>query len=267
MTVDSLVREVVGAYLSLTDAAVPGLVQGLYLTGSVALDDFRRRRGDIDFVAVTAVPPSPAQVAALQQAHVRLAGHVRRPFFEGPYVTWDELADDPSGATPGPYAHRSRLLPAVPHGRQPATWQVLSRHGVTMRGPGAQDLTVDTSPGELVRWAREGFARYWRPWWERSSRPFTSEGLAVLGGEAVEWGVLGVSRAHQALVTGEAVSKTAAGEYGHTAFDPVWHRILDESLRIRRGGEGRSGYAGPPARRRDALAFVKMVIEDAAARA
>lgn len=259
-------REVVGAYLSLTDAAVPGLVQGLYLTGSVALDDFLRRRGDIDFVAVSAVPPSPAQTAALQQAHARLAGHVRRPFFEGPYVTWDELADDPADAAPGPYAHRGGLLPAVPHGRQPATWQVLSRHGVTMRGPNAQDLTIDTAPGELVRWARESLARYWRPWWERSSQPLTSEGLAALGAEATSWGVLGASRAHRALTTGEAVSKTAAGEYAHTAFGPAWHRVVEESLRVRRGDGGRSRYATPVGRRADALAFVDMVIEDAHAR-
>jgi Domain of unknown function (DUF4111) len=267
VTVDPLVREVVGTYLSLADAAVPGLVQGLYLTGSVALDDFLQRRGDIDFVAVSVVPPSPAQTAALQQVHARLAGRVRRPFFEGPYVTWDELAGDPAAAEPGPYAHRGGLLPAVPHGRQPATWQVLSRHGVTMRGPEAQDLTVDTAPEELVVWARDSLARYWRPWWERSTRPLTSEGLACLGGEAAAWGVLGVSRAHRAIATGEAVSKTAAGEYAHKAFDAKWHRIVDECLRVRRGGGGRSAYATPVGRRTDALAFVDMAIDDARSRA
>ncbi|GAA3722167.1 aminoglycoside adenylyltransferase domain-containing protein [Streptomyces tremellae] len=263
--VPPLVREVVRAYLSLTDAAAPGLVQGLYLTGSVALDDFVRPRGDIDFVAVSAVPPSPGETAALQRAHARLAARVRRPFFEGPYVTWDQLADDPSDAAPGPYAHRGGLLPAVGHGRQPATWQVLSRYGVTMRGPDARDLTVDTSPGELALWARDSLVRYWRPWWERGSRPLGQEGLACLGARAVAWGVLGVSRAHLALTRGEVASKTAAGEYARTAFGPAWHRIVDECLRVRRG-EGRGRYATPVGRRTDALAFVNMVIENALAR-
>ncbi|MCF3962526.1 aminoglycoside adenylyltransferase domain-containing protein [Streptomyces fuscigenes] len=266
MTVDPLVREVVGAYLTLTDAAVPGLVQGLYLTGSVALDDFLRRRGDVDFVAVSAVPASAGETAALQQVHARLAAHVRRPFFEGPYVTWDELAADPSAARPGPYAHRGGVLSGVTHGRQPATWQVLSRHGVTMRGPEARDLTVDTAPQELADWARDSLERYWRPWWERGSRPFSSEGLALLGSEAPAWGVLGISRAHRALATGEAVSKTEAGEYARKEFGPRWHRIVDEALRARRGGDGRSHYPVPPRRRADALAFVDMVIEDARSR-
>ncbi|MBP0459801.1 aminoglycoside adenylyltransferase domain-containing protein [Streptomyces montanisoli] len=263
MTLDPLVREVAGAYLTLADAAVPGLVQGLYLTGSVALGDFPRRGGDIDFVAVSAVPPSPAQTAALKQVHARLAGHVRRPFFEGPYVTWDELAGDPADAAPGPYAHRGGLLAAVPHGRQPATWQVLARHGVTLRGPHARDLTVDTSPGELVLWARESLTRYWRPWWERGSRLLTSEGLACLGAEAATWGVLGVSRAHRALATGEAVSKTAAGRYARAAFGPEHHRVLDECLRIRGGETGGRLYTNPLTRRRDVLAFVNAAIEDA----
>jgi hypothetical protein len=53
-TVHSLVSEVASTYLSAVDAALPGFVQGLYLTGSVALDDFYPAWSDIDFVAVSA---------------------------------------------------------------------------------------------------------------------------------------------------------------------------------------------------------------------
>jgi len=41
MDLPPLVREVIAAYLALVDCDAPGLVQGLYLTGSVALSDFR----------------------------------------------------------------------------------------------------------------------------------------------------------------------------------------------------------------------------------
>ncbi len=77
------------------------------------------------------------------------------------------------------------------------------------------------------------------------------------------WGVLGVSRLHYTLATGAIASKCGAGEYAREAFDPRWRHIIDECLRIRRGGPGRARYRSPFARRRAALDFVAMAIDDA----
>jgi len=65
MPVHPLVEGVVHAYLRAIDAEAPGLVEGLYLTGSVSLGDFRAHTSDIDFVAVTANSPDAAAIAAL----------------------------------------------------------------------------------------------------------------------------------------------------------------------------------------------------------
>ena len=83
------VQGVVDAYLEAVDAEVPGLVEGLYPTGSTALGEFRPGTSDIDFVAVTPNPPTAAAVAALGRAHTRLRARCPRPFFDGRYVTWD----------------------------------------------------------------------------------------------------------------------------------------------------------------------------------
>ena len=77
------------------------------------------------------------------------------------------------------------------------------------------------------------------------------------------WGVLGVSRLHCTLATGGIVSKYAAGRYASETFPTRWHRIVDESRRIRGGRHGRPLYFSPPARRRDLLDVVAMVIDDA----
>jgi hypothetical protein len=52
MTLPAEVDRVVTRYLALVDAAAPGVVEGLYLVGSVALDDFHPRASDVDFIAV-----------------------------------------------------------------------------------------------------------------------------------------------------------------------------------------------------------------------
>jgi hypothetical protein len=96
VVVHPIVCNVVGAYLDLVDAEAPGLVEGLYLVGSVALEDFRPKASDIDFIVVTAKPLTEADLAALERTHSQLATRLRRPFFDGAYVTWHDLTGDPA---------------------------------------------------------------------------------------------------------------------------------------------------------------------------
>jgi hypothetical protein len=83
--VDAAVESVVSAYLEAVDAEAPGVVEGLYLTGSAALGDFRPHSSDIDFVAVTTTRLDAPAMAALKRAHARLRN---RPYFDGLYVKW-----------------------------------------------------------------------------------------------------------------------------------------------------------------------------------
>ena len=95
------VQAVVETYLEVVDDEAPGLIEGLYLTGSAALGEFRPHTSDIDFLAVTSTEPDAAAVAALGRAHARLRQSCPRPSFDGRYVTWDDLAHDPCEARPG----------------------------------------------------------------------------------------------------------------------------------------------------------------------
>ena len=65
MRVYERVREIVDAYLEAVDDEAPGLVEGLYLTGSIALGEFRPHTSDIDFLAVTANAPTQSRVLSL----------------------------------------------------------------------------------------------------------------------------------------------------------------------------------------------------------
>ncbi len=256
-----LVQEIVAAYLALVDREAPGLVQGLYLTGSVALSDSRPGASDIDFVAVTAAGCDTAAIAALERVHGTLAARYRRPFFDGVYVTWDQLAHNPLHAAPGPHAHEHRLQ--VQTSDEPVTWHILAHHGLTMRGPRRQELDIWTDRDVLAAWTRDNLERYWRPWLQRSAHLLSRPGLVCLGSWGPAWGVLGVSRLHYTLATGAITSKDGAGVYALDAFPSRWGRIITECLRLRRGGDDRSLYGTPLTRRRAALAFMDMAIDDA----
>jgi hypothetical protein len=250
----------VDSYLTLVDEAAPGLIAGLYLIGSVALDDFRPDQSDVDFVAVTAAEPTASELAALAGVHQRLAGQHRRPHFDGAYVTWAQLAADPAGIR-GPDAHEGRLRPDAP--RDPVTWHMMARHGVAVRGPHPDELDVRNDRAGLHAWIRTNLDGYWRPWHRRASRLLSPAGLAVLGSWGPAWAVLGVSRLHYTLMTGEITSKTGAGRYAADVFDPRFRPIAEECLRLRQGDTGPSAYRTPLARRRAALDFLDMAIEDA----
>jgi len=66
-----LARRPVAEFLRLADARLPGVVQGLYLVGSIALDDFHTGVSDVDFLAVTAEPLDDAALDRLERSHRR----------------------------------------------------------------------------------------------------------------------------------------------------------------------------------------------------
>jgi len=227
-TVDRVVR----CYLATIDAEAPGLIEGFYLVSSVALGDFRPHESDVDFVAVMADRPDPAMIDALRRMHRHIQNRYPRPYFDGVYVTWEDLGRDPGLCVRAPTAHEGRLE-LGDFEPNPVTWQTLAHHEVVIRGPAPSELAVWHDPDVLAAWTTRYLHSYWRPWHRRFSHPFSVAGLKALGSWAPAWGVLGVSRLHYTLATGEITSKEGAG------------------LGTRR------------TRRDDAAAFIEMVIEDA----
>jgi hypothetical protein len=257
-----LVDDVVGHYLCSIDQEAPGIVEAVYLTGSVALGDFRPGASDIDFVAVTTDPLGPSERNALRRAHRRVSAHRRRPFFDGAYVTWRDLRADPAFAELGAEVHEARWSDSTRGSRQPVSWHELAWHGVAVRGPDRSAIEVWTDSAALVDWTRGNMASYWRPWHARASRMTSMLGIAALADWGPAWGVLGVARQRYTIATGRIISKHGAGLFARETFGSRWHRIIDECVRIRMQSAERSRYANPFERRREALEFVKMAIAE-----
>ncbi len=194
------------------------------------------------------------------QAHAQLRKQFARPVFEGIYATWEQLAADPARC-----------------GHDPVTWHTLARHGIACRGPDRADLNVWTNAGALAASTLGNLDSYWRPLLDRAARFGTRWNLTALTTYGAVWIVLGVTRLHYTLATGEIGSKENAGRYSLRTFPEEWHRVIQESLRLRRSDRASPDLAGalrglldreslyrsPFARRRDVIAFGDMVIRDA----
>jgi hypothetical protein len=206
-------------------------------------------------------------MAALAEAHARTAARFPRPHFDGPVLTWADLAAGPDGCPDVACAQGGRFTPPIGRsGVNPVTFCELSGHGIAVRGPQPAEMDLWADQDALRAYTINNLRAYWRPWW-RQKKQLNALSLAIgLSAWFPVWAVLGVSRLHHLLATGTMTSKCGAGRYAEKVFDPRWQRITAESLSLRtEGAEGRRSYRNPLARRRDALAFLDTTIDAALA--
>src|ERR1700693_5797715 len=95
------VTHVVEAYLNLLGRSRGDFLRGLYLVGSVALDDYKEGSSDIDFVALGFGCMDAARVGQLERAHVEL-GSLGGPAFDGFYVSRRVLQEVPAVGAKAP---------------------------------------------------------------------------------------------------------------------------------------------------------------------
>ena len=227
------VRQVCDTYLSLVDEAAPGLVEGLYLHGSLGFGEWYAGRSDIDFVAVTADRPGAGTTALLRDVHDRLGETFPNPSFDGFYVTWPDLAR-PTGSCPDvPCTLGGEFRGEGRFDVNPVTWHELAWHGETMRGPGLERVDVWTDLQVLRDYSHGNLTSYWQELAD-ALRRFPAEAAKP---ESVAWVVLGVPRLHHLLATDRLTSKDGAGRHAVEAFGEQWRILVAEALSYRATGE------------------------------
>lgn len=261
VNVSTSVSRVVDGYVADLLATAGDVVEGVYLTGSVAIGDYHEKWSDVDFVTVLRERPRKEALRAVADVHERVAGRTPSPRLDGWYLTWDDLAQprDPTG-TLGLRALGARLQGGRNWVPPALLWHELTEHGLHVHGPHLDDRPIAHDPDGVRAWCLQTLETTWVPWWERNARVASAAGLGSLGGWATASGVLGVARIAYTLQTGLVTSKCGGGEWASVAMDSRWHRILLESLRIRNRPDRRSLYRTPLGRRRDALAFIDDVL-------
>lgn len=244
-----------GHLIHLLERNTGDLIQGLHLIGSIADGDFRPGRSDLDLVAVLSRELTDDDAEALVVVHRSYRTDPTLPSLDGVWLTADELRAGPDAVADGPTSQQGDFVVAARGNRNPVTWFSLPNAVALIGELDRAALWQDRE--RLVSWVRENADSYWRRWLANVSG-ISPSGFAMLGRAMPMWGVLGISRLHYTKATGQIASKSAAGEWALTAFDPHWRPIIEEALAYREGKPSR--YGNPLARRRDALAFVEMAI-------
>jgi hypothetical protein len=248
------VADVVTRYLALVDERLPGTVDGLYLGGSLALDDYHLGQSDIDFVAVTREPLDAAALDELAAIHAELRPRLH---FDGIYVTYDELTGDPAAAR-APAVHEGRLARSGGFEANPVVWHTLAHRAIPVRGPDPGRLAVWSDPEALRRWCAGNLTGYWAGLVDRW-RAATPVRELVVHHYGLPWLVLGVARLQYTIATGEITSKAGAGRWALDHCEARRRPVLSTCLALREG-ESVELYDDPGTVWDDGLAFAEDVI-------
>lgn len=250
-------------YLREVDRALPGLVTGLYLHGSICWGEFYPE-SDVDFVAVLDHRPRPDETRALELVQAAMVAEGSSRPFDGFHCVASDLTKPAAECPPLPVFFKGKF---EEHGRldvNPVTWHELAERGITLRGPDPVDLGVHTDAAELRAFTQRNLDTFWRERSEELNQSTDEE----IGTEdwGVRWCVIGVARLHHLLTTGELTSKSGAGRYAIERLPGEWHRITNEALRLRENPESASLYSSPQDRGKDTRNFVAWTITDGLAR-
>jgi hypothetical protein len=271
--ISATIDQTVDRYLALVDHLLPGVVSGFYLVGSVALGAYRPSRSDIDFVAVVSDEVDghhfrrlrTAQVGiglwtvtkAVRQGRPPLTGTLNGVFVRQGNIDKPVTEIVPAASQVGERFYVGRGGSDV----SPVAWKVLAERGIPARGAHPESLRLTTQPHLLRSWTAGNLESYWRPW-AATLAGHPTRRFALRPRWSTAQGVLGVSRLHYTITTGEVASKEVAGQYALARFTRQWQPLITEALAYWRGGPDRLGMS---AVRRAILTadFVNHVIEDA----
>lgn len=227
------VDEIVAHFVAEITRIEPAFVDGVYLTGSLPLNDFYANKSDVDFLVLCKKLPDKGTATQLKRIHKAIQKRHSKPALSGTYLSSERSTiDKPQNIKTLSY-HEGTLR----YGNFDMAAVSLSElrfNALTVYGPKAEALPINVPLSYLNQFLHENINSYWKKWTGRHAlQPYRSL-LLLLFPRVTEWSVLGVARQLCTLQTGKIVSKTAAGHYCLEHLPVSFHPIIREAMEIRK---------------------------------
>lgn len=248
------IQPMMADYVGKLDAALPGLVDAVYVHGSIALGAFVPHSSDVDFITVLTRRADAAEIERLAEVHQHITATYQWGM-DGSYLQRDDLGQI-TLSTPYPH-YNEGFNPAADSEASDITWWTLKHHGIAVVGQNPAELAYAVDWDGLIDRMRENLNTYWRGW------AYNPRRMAVLVSDwGVQWAVLGVLRQFYSFREGDITSKTGAGRYALTCVPDRWHRLIREAISIRER-ETERFYRSRYVRAWDTVRFLRYIIATA----
>lgn len=210
----------------------PGFIDGIYLTGSLTVNDFYPGKSDIDFLVLCKTLPDKQTAARIKQVHKSIEKRYAQPRLSGSYLAAGSLyADDPESIPT--LSYHAGSVHYQHFDMAPVALAELKFNAYTVLGRNAGTLPVEITRQQMDDFLHRNIHSYWRKWMERHAAIFKRKILLFLFPRLTEWAVLGVARQIYTLQTGKITSKRAAGFYCLTFLPDRFHPIIRQAIAIR----------------------------------
>ncbi len=150
-------QTVIRELLREADRRAPELFPDVYVAGSLALDDARPGKSDIDLILIRPDNATDDEtMAALMPAVERLRTLYPIPQVDALVLNLSDLMAGPDaieGQRPVVFEGKVALRPDG-SARNPVTWQTLRQGGITWRGVPVRELDLHFDPAHLRDWTR-----------------------------------------------------------------------------------------------------------------
>lgn len=210
----------------------PLFIDGIYLTGSLSMNDFYSNKSDIDFLVLCKELPGSEIGAQLKHIHKTIQKRFPKPDLSGCYLTAESIRTEDVENIKVLSYHRGSI-----HYRNfemaPVSLWELKTNAFTLYGEKSANLPVYVKPDVLYKFLYENINSYWSKW-VKGHRAFLRYRLLLfVFPRLTEWVLLGVARQLYTLQTGKIASKTEAGKYCLKILPGKFHPIIKDAIRIR----------------------------------
>lgn len=255
-------QKVLDAYFRLLDAKLIDFLEAYYVTGSLALGAYTEGWSDIDFVAVVKNRVSDDEIMQLERIHRQLQRSFPTLIMDGKYILKSDLEKLNNGEQPYLLFNEGKYRGIRHMFKDHIDTYQLKTFGVAIRGAVIGKFNIELNWDQLIAGMHGNMDSYWVEWRSRFDKVFSLSNFGLLFKlETVEWGVLGVCRLYYTFRERGIVSKVGAGDYTLQLVPVRWHKIINESMRLRKGIK-QSYYRSISERRRDTLAFIDYMMKE-----
>jgi hypothetical protein len=207
-------------------------ITGLYVTGSIALQDYQAGKSDIDFVIVCNRRPDTKLQGQLSQVHHSIERKFKRSNLSCTYLTSDKLDVLYYDRSQVLSYHEGRLHQANFDMARVALYE-LKTIAITLYGLPTRQLQIGVDGRDVNRFLYKNINSYRKIWLATHAAIRKKKLQLILLPRLTEWVILGLARQLYTLRTGKITSKTSAGFYCLEQLPDKYHHILQQAIKIR----------------------------------
>ena len=229
-TLPPFVDDVITSYFTGVSEIDAANVEGIYLIGSLALNDYHIGKSDIDFMTVLKERPSLGVVTSFGRLHADIEKQFRHAKMDGFYITQNGMRE---GQLWYPSFHEGKLIHARKFEPPRQIILELVENSIPIYGPQASELGFELTTSQVNSDLHSNLNYYWKNWVNDHRFPKMKFWKLYFTSTLSEWGVLGVARQLYTFETGKIASKIDAGKYLLLRAPEVFRKVINEACEAR----------------------------------